>query len=327
MLLNLNKYSFRSNFFNINLIIILCIPAVLFAELGDIDNNSEINFNDLIIGLQIITKIETSDSGSLSVNNNSDRKIGIEDVIYILKILSYNYPNNEDGLYQDMLTPAYYNAINSDPFKFEVNRFIYFARKIQFHHPLEDATANIPEYSVSDIGIFGAEKGSTNFIQYHPAIDLHVKNRETNVNLYAAHDGYVSTIKDAAKYRHYISITKNVEDNNSQVIGKIVTIYANVDLDLDENDSLFMDGQSVNCGDLISKHLYADTVGGPHLHFEIRYYRKDDIGNETFYGGNSGPFGNPDFTEPSAGIWIHGYWHPNIGYGFAHHKNHGLFFQ
>ena len=67
-------------------------------------------------------------------------------------------------------------------------------------------------------------------------------------------------------------------------------------------------------------------MGGPHLHFEIRYYRENDTGYEEFYGSGTGPNANLDFTEPSAGIWSYGFWNPDIGYGFADPRNHGLFF-
>ena len=234
------------------------------------------------------------------------------------------YTNNELGAFQDMLTPAYYHADDGDPFRSEVNRFFFFARQAAFHHPLEDLSGQLRSFSVPTMGEFGAPKGA---FQHHAAVDLHVEHGETDVALYAPYDGYVTTVRDAPKYRHYISITKNVEDDHGQVVGRLVTLYGHVDLDLDEADSLFMDGQSVGSGDLVSNHLFAGTVGGPHLHFEIRYYRPDYLGNETFYGGNSGPYGNPDFTEPSAGIWSLGFWHPDIGYGFADPKNQGLFFH
>ena len=106
----------------------------------------------------------------------------------------------------------------------------------------------------------------------------------------------------------------------------MVALYGHVDLDRDESAGIDLNGQIVNKGGIILKHLYSETVGGPHLHFEIRYYRANDPGSETFYGGNSWPFGNPDFSEPSAGPWSYGYWHPSIGYGFAHAENHGLHF-
>ena len=91
-------------------------------------------------------------------------------------------------------------------------------------------------------------------------------------------------MKDAPKYRQYLAITKDIVDGDGFLLGKLVTLYAHLDLDLDEADELLMNGQSVAPGDLISTHFYAGTVGGPHLHFEARYYRSNDIGNESYYG-------------------------------------------
>ena len=225
----------------------------------------------------------------------------------------------------DMLTPAYYNPNPDTSFILEVNQFISFAQKENFHFPLKDELGNNPIYTIPIWGIFGAGKGPNGTSEHHPAIDIQIENYETNVNIYAAHDGAVSTYKDADKYRHYISITKNIEDSNNQVIGKLVTIYAHIDLDLDEAGSINMNGQNVNKGDLISKHLYSETVGGPHLHFEIRYYRPDDIGTETYYSITNTSL--PNITEPSAGQWIYGLWNPKVGYGFGNPINHGPDFQ
>ena len=219
----------------------------------------------------------------------------------------------------DFLTPAYYNG----HLKKEVDRFLSCVRKEQFHHPLADAAGEIPDYTVPDMGKFGAGKGPNRTAEHHPAVDLHVGNRETLVNVYAAHDGTVTAVRNAPKYRQYLSITKEIQDNSGQTVGKLVTLYGHVDLDLDEADGLAMNGKTVHKGDLISKHLYSGTLGGPHLHFEIRYYRPDDQGTEEFYGfafpGRSSPL-----TEPSAGGWSYGYWNPDVGYGFGFPKNHGL---
>ncbi len=219
---------------------------------------------------------------------------------------------------QDMLTPPFYNSATNASFRTEVNRFVYYARKEVFHHPLEDVSGNMPIFSVPATGEFGATKplwGTPS--SYHPAVDLHVGNGETNVNLYAAHDGVVSVYRDADKYRHYLSITKDINDADGNVLGKLSTLYAHIDLDLDEAGGLFMDGQTVAKGDLVSRNLWSGTVGGPHLHFEIRYYRAGEIGKEEFYGGAL-------YSEPSAGPWIYGYWDPLVGYGFAHPSNHRL---
>ncbi len=69
-------------------------------------------------------------------------------------------------------------------------------------------------------------------------------------------------------------------------------------------------------GDLISKHLYEGTRGGPHLHFEIRYYRPTDNGTEEFYGFRQ--------SAPGAGDWPNGRWDPDHGYGFGPPASHGL---
>jgi len=134
--------------------------------------------------------------------------------------------------------------------------------------------------------------------------DLHVGSAETDDQLFAAHDGVVSVYRDADKSRHYLAITKDV---------------AHIDLDLDEAEGLVMDGRTVAKGDLVSRNLYSGTVGGPHVHFVIRYYREGNNVDEEFYGG-------PLYSEPSSGPWQYGYWDPQTGYGFAHPSNHGLEF-
>ena len=231
------------------------------------------------------------------------------------------YPDNETGLFQDMLTPQYYLASVGDSFRAEVNTSIHFARQNQFQHPLVDPTGNAPPYSIPTNGEFGVGKGPTGTSSHHAAIDLHLENNATEVDLFAAHDGHIAIYRDAPKYRHYLSITKNIEDSTGIVLGKMVTLYAHIDLDLDSTDNLQLDGQFVTQGTLVSKHLYAGTVGGPHLHFEIRYYRIEDAGTETYYGF-VGPEGSTTLTEPSAGSWSYGYWDPNTGYGFANPMNH-----
>ncbi len=232
--------------------------------------------------------------------------------------LQARYQENEEGEFQDMLTPAYYNADAGDPFRNEINRAIYYFQREPLHHPLQDGTNAVPEVTVQ--AVFGSTKGRPP-AQYHPAVDMHVGTAETAVELFAVHDGIVATYRDALKYRHYLSISKTIVDDNGQPIGMLVTLYAHLDLDLDEADGLFLDGQTVNQGDLVSKHLYSDTVGGPHLHFEMRYYRPGDTGEENFYG-----IIGANLAEPSAGPWIYGKWDPSVGYGFGDPKNHGLVF-
>ena len=232
--------------------------------------------------------------------------------------LQPRYQHNEEGTVQDMLTPTYYNATNGAPIREAADEFVYFAQKETLHHPLRDGTNSTPDVVVH--AEFCSTKGQPP-AQYHPAVDMHVGTAETAVELFAAHEGIVATYRDALKYRHYLSISKTIVDDNGQPIGILVTLYAHIDLDLDEADGLFLDGQTISTGDLVSQNLYSDTVGGPHLHFEIRYYRPGDTGEETFYGiiGST-------LTEPSAGPWIYGKWNPTIGYGFGDPKNHGLIF-
>jgi len=224
------------------------------------------------------------------------------------------YANNEDGQYEDMLTPEYYNTPNGGTFRREVNKFVHFARQLPFQHPLEDSLGQTPTYTINRSFGDGIGPGRTG--SHHPAIDYYIGN-STKVNMYAAHDGTVTVSKDVARYRHYLSITADIKDSLNNTIGKMVTIYAHIDLDLDSIDNINPDGQYVKKGDLVSKHLYSGTMGGPHLHFEIRYYRSTDRGLEDFYGGNVG-----GKTSKSSGSWSYGFWNPAYGYGFAHPLNH-----
>ena len=231
---------------------------------------------------------------------------------------SQNYPNNEDGQFQDMLTPAYYNAPNGDDFRNDLNCFFRFARLVPFQHPLENPLGEISIYNVHRA--FGDEISQNGIVlQHHPATDMYIGNAESEVELFASIDGYVETFQDAPKYRDYLTISKNVEDSVGNIVGKIVVFYGHIDLDLDISDGLSLNGQSVNKGDTISKHLYSETMGGAHLHFEIRYYKPSDIGNEDYYGWAGG---SSAYTEPSSGPWSYGYWDTNFGYGFANAENH-----
>lgn len=212
----------------------------------------------------------------------------------------------------DMLTPAYYEE---GVLRENVDTFLKQCRKESMHHPLKGPDGMIAEHRTPVMGEFGAGKGPTRKEQHHPAIDMHVGNRDTLVNVYSAHDGVVTTIREnpKRKYRHYVAVTKVIHDDSGKELGKLTTIYGHVDLDLDEAEGLLMTGRQVKAGDLISKHLYADTVGGPHLHFEIRYYRPGDNGTEEFYGFNQ--------EVPGAGPWPWGKWDPNVGFGYGHPGN------
>ena len=212
----------------------------------------------------------------------------------------------------DMMTPAYYNG----NLKAEADAFLAICQTVQMHHPLENPEGCSPDYTLPGWGAFGAGKGPTRTEQHHPAVDFQVGRRQTEVELYAAHDGVISIVRDAPKYRHYISITKTITDQKGRELGKLVTLYGHIDLDLDQADGLNLDGKIVQAGDLLSKHLYEGTRGGPHLHFEIRYYRPADRGTEEFYGFRG--------SVPGAGEWPKGRWNPDFGYGFGLPASHGL---
>ena len=245
--------------------------------------------------------------------------------IIFLSSMSYPqepFPENEDGPFEDMLTPEYYLSDSGDVFRSELNKLVYYARTIEFQNPLMVTNGDLPLYEITRN--FGdGIGGPTGTSQHHPAIDMHIENNETAVTLLAAHDGYVRTYVDAPKYRHYLSITKEVLDASASVIGKIVTLYGHIDLDLDSTAGLVMGGQYVERGDTVSMNLYSETVGGPHLHFEIRLYRPGDVGDELFYSF-VGPEGSETYTEQSVGSWSYGYWNPSVAYGFANPENHML---
>jgi murein DD-endopeptidase MepM/ murein hydrolase activator NlpD len=230
------------------------------------------------------------------------------------------YEDNEDGDFDDLLTPAYYDADPGSAFREAVNELVHFARLESLHHPLQAGCDDVPAYTVPANGEFGAGKGPGGVGGHHAAVDLHPDSGSTEVPLYAAHGGYVTTYRDAPKYRHYLAITKIIVNDEGAAVGQMVTLYAHIDLDLDEADSLFMDGRFVSKGQLLSQHLYSGTAGGPHLHFEMRLHRTADIGSEVYYG-----FVGTGLSEPSTGPWVYGLWNPAIGYGFADPRNHGVF--
>lgn len=227
------------------------------------------------------------------------------------------YEINENGTSQDFLTPNYYNT-NETELRDEVNEFIHFSRLEEYQHPFQNSNGDIITYSTNRQ--FGTGIGLGGTSQHHPAIDLHPSN-PLDVALYATHEGIVNTYRDNPKYRHHLTITKEIKDSDNNSIGKLVTLYAHIDLDLDESQAIELDGLFVNKGDLISENLYSGTMGGAHLHFEFRFYRNSEIGNEEFYSWqNSGAY-----TAQSTGtLWSYGYWDPSTGYGFGNPINFGI---
>jgi len=228
------------------------------------------------------------------------------------------------GQKPDMLTPAYCASGPSNAFKAAVDRFVSSARKEIFHHPLQAKSDQTPSYRVHDWGSFGAGKPPWRKVQHHAAADIKVNGGETEVALFAAHDGRVTTFRDEPKYRHYLAITKEVMDEDGENLGKLVTLYGHIDLDLNEADGLSLDGKQIRKGELVSRHLYAETKGGPHLHFEVRYYRPGDLGHESFYGLVPPNSAHHELSEASAGPWTLGHWNPDIGYGYGDPHNYGI---
>ena len=227
-----------------------------------------------------------------------------------------DYEINENSAFQDFLTPNYYNQVNTT-LRNDINKLIHFIRLENYQHPFQETDGTLSPHSINRE--FGTGIGLNGTSQHHPATDLHPDN-SANVNLYAAHDGIINTYRNNPKYRHHLTITKEIKDADDNSIGKLVSIYAHIDLDLDESQLLFLDGVSIQKGELISKNLYSGTMGGAHLHFEIICYRNSEIGNEEFYSWEN----NSTFTNPSLGIWTYGYWNPNFGYGFINPTNLGI---
>ena len=226
------------------------------------------------------------------------------------------YEQNEDGTNQDFLTPIYYN-VNETGLRNEINKFVHFVRLEDYQNPFQKPDGTIESYS-KNRG-FGDGIGLRGTSQHHPAIDLHPTN-STEISIYAAHEGIVNTYRDSSKYRHYLTITKEIKDSENNTIGKLVTVYAHVDLDLDESGALQLNGMFINQGEIVSKNLYSETMGGPHLHFEIRFYRNSEIGNEEVYNWKNSDI----YTNQSSGVWSYGYWNPEIGYGFGNPINQGI---
>lgn len=227
------------------------------------------------------------------------------------------YETNENGTYQDFLTPNYYDT-NETELRDEINTFIYFSKLEEYQHPFQNSNGDIITYSTNRG--FGTGIGMGGTSQHHPAIDLHPSN-PLDIVLYAAHEGIINTYRDSPKYRHYLTITKEIKDSDNNNIGKLVTLYAHIDLDLDESQSIQLNGLYVDKGDLISENLYSGTMGGAHLHFEIRFYRNSEIGNEEFYSWqNSGIY----TTQSTGTLWSYGYWDSRVGYGFGNPINLGI---
>ncbi len=235
----------------------------------------------------------------------------------VSEVFTTEYPINEDGDYQDLLTPQYYLSEDGAEIRDEINKFIFFARMEPFQHPLESPAGVLPVFNTPVNGTFEVGKGPGKTGEHHKAVDMHLGSGGVDMEIYASHSGNVTAFYNAKKYANHLKVTKDIKDSSGNVLGKLVTLYGSLDLDLDEESGLSPSGQFVEKGELISKHLHPETVGGPHLHYEVRYYRNADVGDEEFYG-----FFGQDLTDSSAGSWSYGMWNPSVGYGFANPENH-----
>lgn len=241
-------------------------------------------------------------------------------------VLLYLLANSNPVINDDFLTPKYYDVSSTDPFKTEVDSYLTEVRKVTLQKPITVS------YTIPSEGTFSADKGA----EYHHALDLHPVNSETNVNIYASHAGTVTMCQTQGPpsgnvYRHFISVATDITNSSGTIVGKMVTIYAHLSLDLDSG--MPSSGSQVTKGQLISQHLYSQTKGGPHLHFEVRYYRPTDnvTNNCTLNGTTTGLpeyYGWPassSLTTKSSGPWSLGYWDPSVGYGFGYPPHQGLF--
>ena len=220
----------------------------------------------------------------------------------------YGYESEFD----DMINPAHYT---DDGYTDEIVEFLYYAHQMDFYDPISTEDHVIS----TNFGSFGSLKGRAPNYEYHPAIDLKVDNNETIVNIYAVFDGLVKVYTDQAKYRDMLTLETEVRNDNGDLLGSILIIYAHIDVADDLLDNMNPDKQDVQKGDTLSMNLYEGTVGGPHLHFEIRYYlNTDDIsgGYFEYYGSKM------NFDLPSESPWEYGYWSSTNGIGFGNPKNH-----
>lgn len=229
-------------------------------------------------------------------------------LLFSIVLFSFDYPDYANESTPDFISPDYYNATKDDSIREAINEILYRSRRDGLHHPLQGKT--LPNYTI--FRDFCDVVGRNPNYQYHPARDFYVENKATEVGIYASHDGIVDTCTSIARYRHNISITKTIFNDKGIELAKLTTVYAHVDLDL--NTIKLTAGDSVKRGDIICSHLYSGTMGGPHLHFEIRFYDKTAKGLEDFYAWN--------FNTPSAGPWQYGKWDTSIGIAYGNPSNY-----
>jgi len=133
--------------------------------------------------------------------------------------------------FKGVLTPKYYQPGN-DELKDEIDNFLSYARKVKFFHPLNDIQ---DEKTTPIVGHLGSKKQLPGMCdRHHPAMDMHPTT--TEVNIYAAHDGYLTRNTYQEIDRHILTILRDIADNDGNLIGKLVTIYLHLNLDKDPAD-------------------------------------------------------------------------------------------
>ena len=71
-----------------------------------------------------------------------------------------SYEINENGTYQDFLTPNYNDTHETD-LRNDINKFIHFARRENYQHPFQDANGSTASYSTNRA--FGTGIGNEEF--------------------------------------------------------------------------------------------------------------------------------------------------------------------
>lgn len=213
--------------------------------------------------------------------------------------------------YKDSMNPKYWSG---DDFAKEADKMIKSAQKIKFYYPVSK------DYSITSR--FAAPRGEG----IHTGVDIGVPE---NKEVYAAHDGYVKMAgwenpnNQSQGYGKRVYLMRHVYDDYGINVGKLTTLYAHLNrIDVSVNDwlphPLMGNPNDAKIG--LSGNTGHST--GPHLHFEIRYYRPGDGGTEPFYSRNSKSGWIEGTREDNKG-----YWNSDIGYGFGDPRNHGLFWK
>jgi len=97
--ININDFEIKTGFLtymppgasegnNITLTYVELYPVPIQTLDGDIDGDLTVNLPDAILGLQVIANMNLASKVYTSADVNGDRKIGLEEVIYVLQFTS-----------------------------------------------------------------------------------------------------------------------------------------------------------------------------------------------------------------------------------------------